>query len=182
MALTYAPPAITYWYIPFVLAVSTFALWGLLRMLSFVFGGWRHHDRVNAAAPAAGAGAAPGYGPGAGVAAGPVAAGAGTTGFGGRMYKPTRYVSDGLETLLWLVFFPTVINAFFGFANHTARNLIIAIFSIGLMWAFSRFLGHIPVLGFLHRILDLALLVLVPMSIAAAVLPIRDNHSDFYDD
>lgn len=173
-------------FIPWVLVITTFALWGLIKMLSFVFGGWRHHARAAAAAPpaAAGPGYGPGYGPGAGVNAGPVAAGAGAgAGVGvGRFHKPSRFVSDGLETLLWLLLIPTIINSLYGFDDRTARNLIIAIFVIGMLWALLRGLGHIPVLGFLHRIIDLALLALVPMAIAAAALGIRDHHPDIDHD
>jgi hypothetical protein len=165
-------------FIPWALTITVFGLWGLLKVLSYVFGGQRHHarNRGAVAAPAAGA---PGYGPGVGANVGPVGAGAAAGPVGG-WYKNSRYVSDGLETLLWLMLIPTLVNTLVGgFHNdHTIRNLIISIFSIGLFWVFFRAIGHIPVLGFLHRFVDLLLLPLVILAIAAASKGISDFHND----
>jgi len=161
-------------FIPWVLLLTTFALWGLSHALSSVFGGFREYGARRAAGAGVGAGAAPVVGaPVAPAAAGgAVAAPASYNG----LSRSTGYITDGLKTLLWLLLIPILFNSFWGFSSHVARNLIISIFAIGIIWAFLRGLAHI--FHFLHRILDFGLFVLVPLAVAAAALAIDDHHAD----
>lgn len=161
MALNNSDTALSssYWFIPWVLLVTTWAVWAFSSIISNIFGGWRRHSRAAAAAaPAA---------PGGAVPAAPAS---------DNWYKRSSYITDGLRTLLWLMLIPVLTNTLFGFTNHHARNLIISVFAIGMFWAFLRGLGHI--FNFLHRIVDFGLFVLVPLSIAAAVLGIRAGRLD----
>lgn len=146
--------------IPWILLLTTFALWALAKTLSLIFGGFHHHRSRTAAVPVANNG----VGAGAGAAV--------VTPNESGWHKSSHYVSQGLKMLLWLLLIPILFNTVFGF-SHTARNLIIAIFAIGILWALLRGLGH--VFSFLHRILDFGLFVLVPLSIAAAALGIRHH-------
>lgn len=160
--------------VPWVLLLTTFAVWGIIKALSNILGGWRSHSvtttggAVPAAAPVAPAydaegGVAP---PGARVA--PAAGGVAVAPMD-RYHRSTKSVTDGLQTLLWLMLIPTLINQVWGFHHHSSRNLIISIFAIGMVWAFLRSIAR-P----LHRFLDLLLLPLVIMAIAASAKAI--NH------
>lgn len=156
-----------YGWIPWVLVITTLALWAFSSMLNGIFGGWREHSARRAAA--AGAGGAAAGAPGAAV-------GAAAPGAAPGWQRSTGYVSDALLWLLLLLLVPTVINQFFGFGNETARNLIIAVFSLGLIWALMRWFGHI--FHFLARLVDMFLIFIIPLSIAAAVLGLRLRYAD----
>jgi hypothetical protein len=158
---------IDYGWTPWILFLTTFALWGFSRAFSNIFG----TGFSNAGFGGFGAGGGGVVAPNAAAPGGVVAAPGGNT-----LYGPGHYISDGLQTLLWLLFVPTIMNQLFGFTNWHARNLIIAIFSIGLIWAILRSIGH--VINFLHRIVDLLLLVLVPMALAASILALRHLWGD----
>lgn len=145
------------WFIPVVLLVTTWATWAFSSIISNIFGGWRRYSHA----------AAPGYGAG-----GVAAPAAGAT---DNWYRGTSYITNGLQTLLWLMLIPVLLNVVLGFSNH-ARNLIISVFAIGMFWALMRGLGHI--FNFLHRIVDFLLFAIVPLAIAAAVLAIRNHRLD----
>jgi hypothetical protein len=155
MAYTQTRPAAStihwdYGFLPWLFTIITFGLWAVLTIFTSAFGGWRaYHYATAVGAPGAVA----------------------TTPESDVWYRRSSYVTDALRTLLWLMFVPTVINHIFGFTNIDARNLLIAVFAIGLVWAILRGLGHI--MHFLHRVVDILLFVIVPMAIAAAALGFR---------
>jgi len=146
-------------WVPWVLLLTTFAIWGAWSILSNLFGGLA--ARASGAAVGAGAGGA--------VAGAPGAAVGGVAGAGSPWYGRTHDTTHALRDLLWLMLIPVLFNTFFGW-EETAKNLIIAIFVLGLIWAFLR--------GLFHRFADLLWIPLIAMSIAAAALAIDGDHAD----
>jgi hypothetical protein len=143
-------------WVPWVLLLTTFALWGFWSIISNLFGGLAARSaNIAAAAGGAAVGGAPGAAAGAAI----------TSPWYGRTHDTTRALRD----LLWLLLIPILINTFFGW-EHRARDLIIAIFAIGIVWAFLR--------GLLHRFADVLWIPLIALAIAAAGLGIRHRHFD----
>jgi len=146
-------------WIAWVLLITVFALWAILSILSKFLGGWNSRGGLGGAVPAAAggaAGAAVGGAPGAAVGAGGAALAA--SAWYNRSYNTSRAFRD----LLWLLLIPILTNTVFGWW-HASWALIVSIFAIGLVWAFLRFIT---------RLFDFGWIVLAPLAVAAAVLPL----------